>query len=400
MTTDTFSRTSRVGGDSLTIQDIHSDEALRRREFPVTAREAFFGNSAVCPLPARVGHAVADYAMEATTGDQELPHWRELYAETRRLAAKLLGCEHYDVAAIGPTSVGLSLVANGLPWQRGDNVIFYKDCYPSNSVVWQNLEKRGVEPRGIPHQAGDTPGKVTLSDLERLVDDKTRLVSLASANFVSGYALDINEFGKWLHARDVLFCVDGIQTVGAINTPVEHVDFLAADAHKWMLGPCGQGIFYVSREARQILEPTLLGWQNVVSPDFIVQDEVKFSSDARRYEAGSANILGIAAMHAGLQLLDELGYEAVFATVLGHTRYLREELRAKGYTLANPDDDHICGITAVKKDGVDPGAMMEAFKENNILASKRATRDGTQWLRFAPHVYNTRAELDKLLSLL
>jgi selenocysteine lyase/cysteine desulfurase len=143
-----------------------------------------------------------------------------------------------------------------------------------------------------------------------------------------------------------------------------------------------------------------LGWQNVVSPDFIVQDEVKFSSDARRYEAGSANILGIAAMHAGLQLLDELGYEAVFATVLGHTRYLREELRAKGYTLANPDDDHICGITAVKKDGVDPGAMMEAFKENNILASKRATRDGTQWLRFAPHVYNTRAELDKLLSLL
>ena len=182
--------------------------------------------------------------------------------------------------------------------------------------------------------------------------------------------------------------------------PPRHVDFLAADAHKWMLGPCGQGLFFVSRAARQILEPTLLGWQNVVSPDFIVQEKLQFSSDTRRYEAGSANILGIVAMHAGLKLLDEVGYERVFETIVEHSRYLRGRLRSLGYTLANPEDDHISGINAVKKEGVDPAALMETFKDNQILASKRATRDGTQWLRFAPHIYNTRAELDKVLDLL
>ena len=381
----------------MTIEEIHNNEALRRQQFPVAEREIFLANASVCPLPKRVADAMSDYVNRATQGDQELLFTPALFGEIRRLAAEILVCDSTDIALIGPTSISLSLVANGLNFKRGENIVFSPDDYPSNAVVWMNLEKRGVEPRPI---FPSEHGRITLEDISSIVDKNTRLVALSSAHFISGYQVDIDTIGAWLKERDVLFSIDGIQTLGAINTPIRNVDFFAADAHKWLLGPCAAGIFYVSPEAREVLEPSLLGWSNVICQNYVTPDTITFKNDARRYEAGSANLVGLAGMHAAIQMLLEYGLPEIEKTILSHTRHLREVLQNKGYTLACSDDERLSGITSFRKEDIDLNALHHTLTDAKITVSLRQTRDKKFWLRFSPHFFNTREELDTALNLL
>lgn len=381
----------------MTLQELHSNEDLRRREFPVVEKEIFLAHAGVCPLPTRVAAAMRDYAGLATQGNQEAFAPLKLHGETRRLAADLLGCGPEDIALIGPTSIGLSLVANGLKFDPGQNVIFPPDDYPSNSVVWMNLEKRGIELRPVLPRV---PGWITVDDIASKVDERTRLVALSSAHFITGYRLDTEGIGSFLKERSILFCLDAIQTVGAFPTPAAHVDFLAADAHKWMLGPCAAGIFYVSPDARKQLEPTLLGWNNVICPDYITPEAVVFENDARSYEAGTHSVIGLVGLNACLQLLKEFTPEAIAETLLGHTRLLRAALTAKGYTLASEDEERLSGITSFYREDADMAALQRKLAEAGITATLRRTRDQRWWLRFSPHCYNTTEELERTLELL
>jgi len=384
----------------MTIDELHTHEDLRREWFPVAAHEAFLGNAAVCALPKVTAQAMSDYAWHATQGDQEARRPMqalEVIADCRANAARLLGGEAHDYAIVPNTSVGLSLVANGLDWQPGDNVVFAPDCYPSNAVVWMALKERGVELRPIEKAV---PGDITLADVQEKVDARTRLVAIASAHFVSGHRFDVDTVGKWLHGQDVLFCVDAIQTLGAIRTPLDFVDFAPADSHKWLLGPCGAGLFYVSERGRAALKPTLLGWHNVVCPDFMTPDEIQFIEHARRYEAGTPNIIGTLGMNAALKMLLDFGAEAIETAVLGHTRRIREAVRAMGYDLAGPDDEALTGITSFRKGGNDDMAKIHArLTEARITASFRSTRDGRKWIRLSPHFYNSPAEVDRALDI-
>ena len=381
------------------IAEIHNDEQLRRYEFPVACKKVFLGNAAVCPYPRRVAQAVSDYAMNATLEDQEKvdPINPRLFVETRRLSADLLGCESEDIALIGPTSIGLSLIANGIKWQKGMNVVYAPDDYPSNAVVWMNLEKQGVEVRPLMPKE---PGCISVWDVERLLDGNTKLVALSSAHFVTGYRLNIDEIGKLLTECGILFSVDGIQTLGALRTSVKYVDFLAADAHKWLLGPCAMGILYVSEEGREAMEPTLLGWANVNCPGYITPDKVIYPRDARRYEAGSPNLLGLVGMRESLRMIQEYGIGPIEETVIGHTRHIRMAVHEKRYQLASSDNKRLSGITAFRKPDIDMTALYKRLNEAGIVASHRQTRDGRSWIRFSPHFYNTVRELDFALNLL
>ncbi|MGF1485297.1 MAG: aminotransferase class V-fold PLP-dependent enzyme [Opitutales bacterium] len=381
----------------MTIEALQADETLRRELFPVAANEIFLANAAVCSLPGPVAQAMADYALSATQGDQEVRFPITLFSEVRHRAAQLLGVQPADIAIVGPTSVGLSLIANGLPWEAGDNVVFPPDDYPSNAVVWMNLEKRGVELRPI---VPETPGVITLEDVQAKVDAKTRLVALSSAHFISGFRLEVATIGRWLKEADVLFSLDAIQTLGALHTPLDFVDFAPADAHKWFLGPCGTGLLYVSERGRAVLEPTLLGWSNVECPDFVTPETIAFKADARRYEAGSQGLVGVVGLHTALELLLDFGLADMEATILGHTRRIRESLREMEFELACQDDRQLSGITSFRKEGVDLAALHQKLRENGVTASLRSTRDRRKWIRFAPHCFNTRAEIDTALALL
>jgi cysteine desulfurase / selenocysteine lyase len=373
------------------------NEVVRQKEFPVCKESTFLAHAGVCPLPSRVNLAMAEYMEACTRGDQEdaFPAGRML--ECRKLAASLLECSPTEIALVGPTSIGLSMVAEGLEWKSGDNVVFYQDDYPSNVVPWMALEKKGVEPRRIQTQ---TLGCLTLKDISGLVDKRTRLVALASAHFISGFRLNLDEIGAWLRSQGVLFCVDGIQTVGAVSTKVTHADFLAADAHKWLLGPCAAGILYVRKEVQEQLRPLMLGWNNVRCPGYVMPSDIELPSHAGRYEAGSPNLIGIVGLHASLQLLIEYGMEAIEKRLIGFSHFFRSELKKDGFQIANPHEDSLTGITSFRREGVDMLKLHQKLKQKKITCSLRQTRSGDSWIRFSPHFYNTESELEQTLKIL
>jgi selenocysteine lyase/cysteine desulfurase len=200
----------------MTIAELHANEALRRFEFPVTGEQIFLAHAGVCPLPRRVIDAIADYSLLCGHGDQEEFFPSSRIQDARRTAARLLGAQMEEIAFVGPTSLALSLVASGLPLRRGDNILIYQDDYPSNVYPWMALAAKGVQVRLM--NVRDL-GRIRSIDVEGQVDENTRLVALASCHFVSGWRLDLPGIGRLLQSRNIPFCVDGIQTLGACARP-------------------------------------------------------------------------------------------------------------------------------------------------------------------------------------
>ncbi len=383
----------------MTVAELLSNEALRQHEFPVTQGKIFLGHAGVCPLPRRVADAISAYAREASTGDQEKFVFPGILNDGRKLAAKLLNCQSEEVAFVGPTSLALSLIASGLKFRRSDNILIYFDDYPSNVYPWMALAERGVEVRLMNIRS---LGAIRAMDVMGQVDENTRLVALASCHFISGYRIDIPRIGKYLRDRNILFCVDGIQTLGAFPTTVEHVDMLAADAHKWLLGPCGAGLMYVRREVQQQINPPIYGWHNVDCPDFVAQEHIAFRNDARKYEAGTHNLLGVVGLMAAMELLMEVGIEEISRELLRKRSWLVPALQAKGCTVLHSEApaEAASGIVTFHQPGKDMAALNEKLSAANIMASLRTDRKGQHYIRLSPHFYNTDAELQKVVELL
>ncbi len=381
----------------MTLDALLSDESLRQQEFPVIKDSLFLAHAGVTILPRRVAHTMQDYLEQSCLRMQEYPEaWRAVN-ETRVVAAKLIGAKASEIALIGPTSVGLSLVANGLPWQAGDEVVSYLDDYPANVYPWTDLERHGVV---LKHLKPEAPGAITLELVEAALTPKTKLVALASCHFLSGFRIEIDRIGRLLRERGVLFCLDAIQTVGAFETRVDYVDFLSADSHKWMLGPMSAGIFYVREELQDMLRPSLLGSWNVRSPNFIAQEEIAFENGGRRYEPGALNISGILGMKAGIDLIQEVGLPAISAQLLKLKARLHAGLAPMGFTFLGPDPQsiHASGITTIQHGSVSLEEVSKTLTENNIATSLRHNRAGEPLLRFSPHFYNTEAEMERVVA--
>jgi cysteine desulfurase / selenocysteine lyase len=382
----------------MNLAEILSNEELRRHEFPVTRDKIFLAHAAVCPLPRRVADAISECAKQGSLGDQEAFVLHRL-DDARKLAVKLLNCQAEEIALVGPTSLGLSLVASGLNFRKGDNILIYHDDYPSNVYPWMALAERGVQVRLLNVK---NLGAIRTIDVIGQVDENTRLVALASCHFVSGYRIEISAIGKFLRERGILFCLDAIQTLGAFPTTVAHVDFLAADAHKWLLGPCGAGIFYVRRELQEKLNPPLYGWHNVRSPNFVAQEQIVFQKDARKFEAGTQNLVGLVGLIAALEIALEIGVENIAVELLRKRAWLVPALQKKGFTVLNAEakPENASGIISFFQEGKNPAALNQKLSDAGVVASLRMNRAGQNFIRFSPHFYNTDAELQRALELL
>ena len=383
---------------SLTLEALQQDEALRRHEFPIAEKSIFLGHAGVCPLPRRVTEAMKNYLTGCQEEGQESALPLRLEAETRTLAAQLLHCTAEEIALVGPTSLALSFIAGGLRFRRNDNILIYHDDYPSNVYPWMALADK-VQVRFLNVRE---LGRVRLIDVQGQVDDNTHLVALASSHYLSGWRLNIEPLGKWLRARNVLFCLDAIQTLGAFPTTVKHVDFLAADAHKWLLGPSHAGILYVRRELQAKLTPMVHGWHNLKCPNFLSQDELVFREDARRYECGSNNFLGIVGLRESLRLVQEIGIDAIAADLTRKRNWLVPALQALGYEVvcAVTPPENTSGIISFHKADTDLPALHHKLTQAGVQLSLRQIPGGQPVLRIAPHFYNTDAELRRVLELL
>src|SRR4051812_31921209 len=249
----------------------------------------------------------------------------ERIEETRTLVARLMACETEEISFTGPTASGLNTIANGLDWKDGDEVVCYLDDYPADVYPWLALERRGVRPVLL-----ETArlGEITPEIVERALTKRTKLVALASANYISGYRIDLDAIGALCAKRGVLFSVDAIQTVGVAPVPLRHVDFASAGAQKWMLGPSGAGILYVKKGRSDLLRPPIIGGWNVASPNFIAQREVKFETGGRKFEPGAYTHSVIAGLRAAVELLLEAGANEIANQVSQLTRSLRDQLAA------------------------------------------------------------------------
>ncbi len=373
-------------------------ESERLEQFPVARKLKFFAHAAVTSLPACVADAMARHIREASEAPQEFAQTIKDIKAMRVRCAQFIGADADEIALLGPTSLGLSLFANGIPWERGDEVLCYAGDYPANVYPWLELRRRGVVVRMLePSQ----PGEITPELVEAALTPRTRLVALASCHFFTGYRIDVGRIGRLLHARGILFSVDAIQTLGAFPMNVEHVDFLSADAHKWMLGPCAIGIVYVKRKHHELCRPSLLGAWNVYSPNFIAQPEVKFMPGAQRYEPGVLNLVGCYGMNAAIELFLHHGMDAISARILELKACLVAALRRKGYAITGPADGaNASGITTFRHPEKSATALFAEMEKAGITCSLRHDPQGRDFLRISPHFYNTEAELDAAIALL
>ena len=378
---------------------LFASEEERLEKFPVARKQIFLGHAGVTVLPRCAADAMISHVRASCEDHQEFGSvLRDIHA-TREVCAKIIGGTRDEVALLGPTSLGLSLFANGIKWREGDEIVCYEDDYPSNVYPWTALRELGVK---IVFLQPELPGRITPELVEAALTQRTRLVALASCHYLTGWRVDLDAIGKMLRERDVLFSVDAIQTVGAFPTSVEYIDFLSADAHKWMLGPMAIGIVYVAKRNFPVCRPTLLGSWNVTSPQFIAQKTIEFPETAQRYEPGVLNVAGVYGMKASLEMLLSVGMENVAAAILSVRDYLHGQLEELGFESLSPSRDEPlrCGAVTVKHPRADAAALSAALEKARITASLREDRAGTKLLRFSPHFYNTNDEMDRVVSVL
>lgn len=374
-------------------------EEERLNSFPVTRKRIFLGHGGVTALPRCAAKAMKEYISSSSEDQQEFGGVLKEIESTRRDAAALLGAEASEIALLGPTSLGLSLFANGIDWKKGDEVVIYGDDYPANVYPWLNLQSRGVVIRWL---ETEPLGKITPACVEASLTSSTRLVALASCHFQTGWRIDIPAIGSLLRKRGILFSLDAIQTLGAFPTPASEVDFLSADAHKWLLGPLAAGIVYVAKERFEECRPTLLGSWNIKSPDFLAQKTIVFEEGGRRYEPGVLNVAGIYGMRASINLIREQGIDSVSSLILERRDQLEAGLATLGFDFLSPRSTEPLrsGILTTRHPGKDPSKINLALEKASISSSYRRTRDHGFWLRFSPHFYNTPAEIDRVLDVL
>jgi cysteine desulfurase / selenocysteine lyase len=360
--------------------------------FPVTRNLVYLNHAAVGPLSVRACEAMEAFARDQR--DHGALHWRDWYAEydrAREAAARLIGAKPDEIAILKNTSEGLSFVAGGLRWERGDNVVTTALEFPSNWTPWKRLE--GVEVR-----VAGTPDSFTPEDIETLIDDRTRLVTISSVAFHNGFVADLEAIGAICARRNVLFCVDAIQSIGMLPIDVRraNVAFLAADGHKWICGAEGAAIFYVAEEHREQLDVLEVGWTNVVRKGSFLDVGTELVDSARRFEAGSLNTSGVYGLRAAIELLLEVGIERIAADAVGVATRLADALEAIGFRIgARPVRSAIVGAIPPDVEKTSIPYLHRRLEEAGIVC---APREGM--LRFAPHFYNDDSDVARVVDVL
>jgi selenocysteine lyase/cysteine desulfurase len=363
-----------------------------RREFPVTDKYLYLDHAGVAPLSLRVKTAVELFLKESTeSGAFHYPKWAQQVVDTRRACAKLINAGPDEIAFVKSTSHGLSLVANGLAWNPGDNLLVYEKEFPSNLYPWLNLKARGVEVRMIPSRDNG----ILIEDIEKLIDAKTRLIALSSVQFVNGFRIDLQQLGGLCKTNKVLLCVDAIQSLGVLPMDVKEcsIDFLSADAHKWLLGPEGIGIFYCRKELAEQLAPPLIGWKSVLNEFDFEHTDLKLKTDAQRFEEGSQNLMGIIGLGAAIELLFEIGIKTIEEKVLGLGDLIIHEAETRSFIVLTPKDRRARGGIITFSGTFDPAMMKDALREKDIMVNVRGGG-----IRVSPHFYNNEPDIYKLFA--
>jgi selenocysteine lyase/cysteine desulfurase len=360
-----------------------------RSEFPVTKNLIYLNHAAVAPLSLRAAAAMHGLAQDALDfGSLHYADWMAAYEGVRSATARLINADPREIAIVKNTSEGIATVAMGIRWKAGDVVVAFEEEFPSNFYPWKRLEAVGVEVRWLS----------VFDDLGRIEQaaEGAKLLAISFVQYLSGYRVSLEDIGEICGRNGCIFLVDAIQGLGAfpIDVRAAKIDALAADGHKWLLGPEGCGVLYVRRELQEQIEPVEFGWTNVARYADYASRDMTLRPDAGRYECGTLNTIGCYGLRASIELLLEVGVENVATAVQTLGDRIAEGARELGFELLGRRSVASgAGIVSIRKQRLDAQLIVKRLKDKGIIA---APRQG--WVRLSPHFYISPEEIDMLIE--
>ena len=360
--------------------------------FPVREHALYLDHAAVCPLPTPVAEAMRQRITEQEqAGHENYREWQNHHLSCRHFGSQIIGCEPDDISIVRSTSEGLSLIAEGLDWAKGDEVLVGSEEFAANAAPWLGLARRGVKIVRYPQP----DGRVDPEAVEERLGPRTRVLAVSWVAFHTGWIAPLAQLGRLCHDHGVLLVVDAIQGLGVLPMHMQtlSIDAVVADSHKWLLGPEGIGLMATTGELRARLHPVISGWRNVVLPprDYFLE-QLEHRTDGRRFEPGAYNDIGVAGLAACLDLLAAVDREMIQVRVEMLTRLLTRILLAHGWDVYSPGSGHpIAGIVAARHPNVPPAEARRRLRERRVIVS---VRQG--YVRFSPHFYTTKGEFEAL----
>jgi len=366
-------------------------------EFPVLQHGLYANHAAIAPWPRIASRAVAAFALEnSETGADQYNHWLLRENQLRKRLAGLINAGSTDdIALLKNTTEGICTVANGINWQKGDNLVLPADEFPSNRLPWLALQRYGVEVREVDIRSTDQPENALLEQ----VNKRTRLLSVSAIQWTDGLRLKLETLGQFCRQNNVLFFVDAIQQLGAMQLDVQacSINFLAADGHKWLLAPEGIAVFYCDENTRGQLLLKQQGWHMLDNPYQFDRQDWQASKSAMRFEAGSPNTLGQVAMHASIGLLQEVGMSKVESLIAANSLALSSGLTdIPGVELVRPyDPQRVSGIVSFRPADRGLVEVQQTLKSRKLSCTVRG-----EAIRLSPHFYQAGKPVLEMLDLI
>ena len=388
----------------------YSQIEAARAEFPGTGRFTYMNVSARGLTPQRSRDAVDALREGMQSGDVDKAAMFDLIERARDSYARLINASADEISLVKNVSEGLNAVIAAYPWKSGDNVVLCQDLeHPNNVYPWRHLNRRlGVEIRSVSPRDGAIP----TDDILAQIDNDTRMVTASSVTFAPGFRTDLAPIGAVCRDRDILFLVDGVQSVGILETDVEalKIDAMSVSTQKGLLGLYGMGFLYCRAGWAERLTPVYLARFGVdlggsgAHEASLGDDDYRLMPAARRFDLGNYNYTGVAAAEASLGMMHELGPQAIEGYTVGLAHDFARGMLELGLPVCGGEPGpHLGSIVPVgavgegQHDTTDDPAMSslhDHLAENDVQLS---IRRGI--LRFSLHFYNNSEDVERVLDL-
>jgi len=369
------------------------DKIKIRESFPhINENQIYFNHASIGPMSIPVRKRINEYLdCKSTNIKRSLEMFLSAERSAKEKVGRMLNCRPDQLAWKDNVANSLSVLANGINWQKGDRIILNDIEFPSNVYPFMNLKTKGVEVDFVKSKKG----VIEIDDIVSKIEPKTRMISISLVQFLSGFRIDINKLGEICKNNNIIFCVDAIQGAGVVQIDVQkaNVDFLAGGAQKWLMAIMGTSYLYVSDKLFGKITPQEVGWTSVVDPWNLTDYDLTLAENVSRFQTGTMNALGVVAFNKSLDLFETVGFDKIENEVISNTNYFINSLCGIGIDplLKSADNKNKAGIVTFKVKN--PEVVLEKLRENNIIGELRV-----DYIRMAPHFYNTKEEIDEVIK--
>jgi selenocysteine lyase/cysteine desulfurase len=354
----------------------------------------YFNHASTAPISTVMKKRIDEFIRERSEYALD-DYWafKSVADETKNIIGEMINCSGDRIAFLDNTANGMICLALGIDWKPGDRIILNDVEFPANVYPFLQLKERGVEVDFIK----STNGIVTAEEIINSIHPRTKLISISFVQFLTGYRIDLEKIGKICKEKGIIFSVDAIQGLGAVRLDVEkfNIDFLASGTQKWLLGLQGLAFIYVRTELQDKMKSAPIGWLAVKDAWNLLDFDLTTKETAERFQPGTLNNLGIYAFNSSMKLFKEFGFDEIEKQVLCNSKYFIDELVKIGYnsSVLSLAEKHLSGIVSFRSENAQK--IFEILSQKKIVCS---LREG--YIRFAPHFYNTKQEIDLVVDTL